>query len=345
MKAFAAWALLAAAATAGAQEPVPGPRPLEEYRAELVSLAAALEGDEVETARERARALLEERFEHAGEALWPDPTVLEPIARGLAPAQARAQARALRSLAEQLAGGAAAAPLAPDKALLERLAAQDAQAGLKRGGRVDAGLKPLKLSERVERAIESALAWVGRALRAVGDFILKLWPRRRPGAKEGLEVSSVTAALVAIAAAALVLLALRALRAKRGAPVPEHSEEVRGSSRDDDPLSRESDEWESYATELQAKGRLREALRAHYHAVLVSLLRAGLLAHQKGRTNWEYAAQLGPDLSFRPSFIELTRRFDGEWYGGRRTTVEGLAEYAAEARRVLRAARGALAPA
>ena len=60
------------------------------------------------------------------------------------------------------------------------------------------------------------------------------------------------------------------------------------SQRDADPLSREQDEWEKYAAELAAAGRLREAIRAWYHAVLVGLFRAGLLHHHKGRTNWEY---------------------------------------------------------
>jgi hypothetical protein len=329
-----------AALPALAQGPAAGSISLAEYRSELASIAEALENGGLETARERARALLAVQIASGEERLSPDATLLGPVAAGAAGAQAMAQARALRRLAGRLPSSAASSGTGPDRALLERLAAEQGRAELQRGGKVDLRLKPLKLSERVERALGDTADWLARQAERLWRLLRRLWPSRKPGGAAGLEVSSATTVLVSIAAAALVLLALRALAAKRGKPPSQLSEETHASSRDDDPLSRETDEWERYAAELAAKGRLREALRAHYHAVLVALLRAGLLSHQKGRTNWEYAAQLGPELGFRPSFIELTRRFDGEWYGGKRTTAEALAEYAQQAEHVLRAARG-----
>ncbi len=338
MRALAACWLLAAL-PAHAQEP-PAARSLDEYRSELVGIAEELEQGALESAGERARSLLATRVASGDETLAPDVSLLGPVAGGADAAQAPAQARALRRLAGRLPASADAPGAAPDRALLERLAAEQGRAELQRGGKVELRLKPLRLSERIERALEAAFDWLAKQAERLWRLLRKLWPSRKPGAATGFEVSSATTVLVSVAAAALVLLALRALGAKRGKAPSQLSEEVRASSRDEDPLSRETDEWERYASELQAKGRLREALRAHYHAVLVALLRAGLLSHQKGRTNWEYAAQLGPELGFRPSFIELTRRFDGEWYGGKRTTAEALAEYAQQARHVLRAARG-----
>ena len=69
--------------------------------------------------------------------------------------------------------------------------------------------------------------------------------------------------------------------------------------------------------------------------MLVALFRAGLLHHHKGRTNWEYVARLSPDTAWRPELIELTRRFDREWYGRERSSPEALRECASDARSIL----------
>jgi hypothetical protein len=73
--------------------------------------------------------------------------------------------------------------------------------------------------------------------------------------------------------------------------------------------------------------------------VLVSLFENGLLHHQKGRTNWEYAGQLSPELRWRPAFLDLTRLFDREWYGRRTSDAEAVRACAESARTILRAVR------
>lgn len=113
-------------------------------------------------------------------------------------------------------------------------------------------------------------------------------------------------------------LALRWLRAgpgRRETSSMTSGELTRQPGGDDNPLSREGDEWQRYADQLAAAGRLREAIRAWYHAVLVHLYRNGLLHYRQGRTNWEYIAALPPRLAWRTRFIDLTRRFEHEWYG------------------------------
>jgi hypothetical protein len=118
------------------------------------------------------------------------------------------------------------------------------------------------------------------------------------------------------------------------------SEPIRSTAADDDPLSRESGKWELYAQELAAAGRRREAIRAWYHAVLVALFRSGRLEPRKGRTNWEHAARLSPELSWRPTFLEITRHFDREWYGRDASSAASLAECAGLARSLLDAEVG-----
>jgi len=339
MRARAAMLLALAALPAAAQEPS-APLSLQEYRSQLGRIASALESGALEQARADAASLLEARVDFGGELLSPDVTLLAPLVEPAAAApDSAARARALRRLADELAAAAVSAPAPTDPRLLERLAAQQTEETLQRGGRVDPRLKPLTLSERARQALETAGDWFAKVIDWFVELLRKLSPRRSRGGRSGIEVSSATTALVAVFAAALMLLALRALRGKRTRPLPQDPAELPATSGDDDPLSREASEWERYAAELRAKGRLREALRAHYHAVLVALFRAGLLFHQKGRTNWEYVAQLGPELRFRPAFIEITRRFDSEWYGRRGTTPEALAEYASETGRILRSVR------
>jgi hypothetical protein len=155
----------------------------------------------------------------------------------------------------------------------------------------------------------------------------------------------VTVCIVAVALALLGLLAYRALR-RRGAGAVELSSgpAPAASQRDEDPLSRESTEWERYARELEAAGRTREAIRAWYHALLVTLFRRGTLHYQKGRTNWEYAAQLPPEARWRPDFVTLTRDFDREWYGRRNSEPDVLRDYASLVRRVLATVREAALP-
>ena len=93
----------------------------------------------------------------------------------------------------------------------------------------------------------------------------------------------------------LVILAFEVVRRSRARQTePVMASEPLSSKRDEDPLSRGASEWERYAAQLAAAGRLREAIRAWYHAVLVTLYGANILHYRKGRTNWEYVAGLAP---------------------------------------------------
>jgi hypothetical protein len=73
--------------------------------------------------------------------------------------------------------------------------------------------------------------------------------------------------------------------------------------------------------------------------VLVTCYSAGALHFRKGRTNWEYVATLPPSVPWRPEMIELTRRFEQEWYGSDASSDEALDECSASAKRILEAVR------
>ncbi|HEY0158666.1 MAG TPA: DUF4129 domain-containing protein, partial [Thermoanaerobaculia bacterium] len=150
---------------------------------------------------------------------------------------------------------------------------------------------------------------------------------------------AVTAVTIVIALAIALLAFEVARRSKRREKTAVAISEPVGSRRDEDPLSRGATEWERYAAQLAAAGRFREAIRAWYHAVLVTCYSAGVLHFRKGRTNWEYVATVAPSIPWRPELIELTRRFELEWYGHDQSTSDALDDCSGRARHILDALR------
>lgn len=299
---------------------------LEQYEQSVAALEQALDKGDLVTARQGAEALLAATVAVDEATLVPDRGLFEPLAKAPDLAAARAFEPRLGALRRALAAQLARVDRPLDEELLQRLAAAQASDSPR--------------GEGFEIAAEGGwLQALADLLRPLGDFVSKVWrefwewvrdllrPEKADGGwLSGFSLPSLVTVLVAVFALALAVLALRAWRARRrpaavtpaapGAPQPE----------DDDPLSRDAGGWRRYARELAAAGRTREAIRAWYHAVLVALYGRGLVSYRKGRTNWEVVAALSPGLGFRPSFIELTRLFDREWYGQRQSPPEALGE-------------------
>jgi hypothetical protein len=314
------------------------PLTVDEYAAELRAIEAALVGGALEEAARRAEALRPRQVEHAGERVAVDPVLVEAVvgARGGA---ARPALAMVRSVLRALPQGGTPPPV-PDRALLERVQRAERKAAPAAGGQV--GGMPLQPSvpQRFLDAIGAMGRWIGDAWRRFTDWLRRLWPRKEPPLEIEAGAPTVPVSVLVLAVAlVLAVLAVMVMRRSSRKEPSATSEPEKASRRDEDPLSREQDEWEKYAAELAAAGRTREAIRAWYHAVLVALFRAGLLHHQKGRTNWEYVARVPPQSDWRPDFIGLTRRFDREWYGRDRSAPDSLRECASEARGILRQVR------
>jgi hypothetical protein len=320
--------------------PGPGPLSLPGYVAALDELRADLEMGRRDEARGAARALRARQIAWENETLWPDPSVLEAVAQVDTPADARLQAARVRRLVEALGGESDRSMVTPQPDVLSRLVPEPE---IERGGEAPRlRVKPLTFPERVGAALLAVSDWIADALRKLRRWLRRLWPSRPgPGSGEAGATATVAVVFAVVVAVLLAILALRSLRRGGRAPIDAVSARALSSSRDEDPLSREVAEWESYAHELAGRRRWREAIRAWYHAVLVALFRSGRLHHQRGRTNWEYVSRLAPDLPWRAGFVRLTRRFDREWYGRRTSDGAALSECAREARDLLRAVRGA----
>jgi hypothetical protein len=315
-----------------------GPIGLGEYRDRLRSIQESIERGNLDEARSGARSLQSARVRHEGIDFIPDGTILEPVADAKDIAAAREAVRPLRALRAELdSARSGPADPAPDGALFERLrqeeelrrASPDGQVG---GPSLHAPKVPPSILERISAILEAIGDRIGRFLRWLLNLIFG-------GGGAGAQAPStryLVIGLVVLVLGTLGLVAMMALRRRRASvPMVALSEAPAMSAQDDDPLSRSATEWERFAAELMKSGRYREAIRAWYHAVLVSLFRAGALHYRKDRTNWEYAYALPSGVPWRTGFVEATRTFEREWYGRRDTAVETAESYQDQARRML----------
>jgi hypothetical protein len=315
-----------------------GPIGLADYRDRLRSIEESVERGNLEEARSRARTLQSVRVRHEGIDFSPDGTVLEPVAGAKDAAAARETLRPLKALRAELdavGGGPAGEP--PDGALFERLRQEEEQRRLapdqKIGGpTLHTPEVPPSLVERMMQFLE----WLGEKLNRFLNWLLRLVFGGRGSAAEVPSTRYLVIGLVIVVLGALGIVAVLALRRRRFSPTAVAVSEAPAiSAQDDDPLSRTASEWERFAAELMQARRFREAIRAWYHAVLVSLFRAGALHYRKDRTNWEYAYALPSGVPWRAGFVEATRTFEREWYGRRDTPVETAESYQSQALRML----------
>ena len=319
--------------------PDDGPITMEAYREELRNILTSVEAGDVFGAQETARELMKRKVVHRSIEFTPDPSIVGELERApdesrmtdLAP-RLEALLRALEDAPSEVSSSK------PDPKRLENLRRQQALENPVRGGdlTIPEGEVPQSWTE-----------WIGSVLERVGDLIERFfkWLGRTffgnsrvntPSTGTNFAMPGLVTILVVILLTIIGALAIIALR-KGEAPSMEFAASTGTSrdKRDEDPLTRTAGEWERRAIELAAAGRYREAIRAWYHAVLVTAFRAGILHYRRDRTNWEYASSLGPQVDWRPAFLEATRDFEREWYGRRNTAEETAEIFSRSARGIL----------
>ncbi|HEV7425695.1 MAG TPA: DUF4129 domain-containing protein [Thermoanaerobaculia bacterium] len=312
---------------------------LGQYEDALTRIRNLIAAGDLNTARAEATTLAGDDVAAAGGRFKTDSTLIAEVNKAR-PRDLAVETRIDATIAA-LRTAAPSNAVSIDQTLLLRLQKEQTVPELKRGGDVR-GIQPsTPLLQRMAKAIETAAKWIGDKIEKFFEWIAKFWPKDDPKKKPGSSAMRWTVgSLVGLILLTLGVLAFEVIRRsrKRARDVVEESAPLT-STRDDDPLSRGANEWERYAAQLAAAGRLREAIRAWYHAVLVTLYGANILHFRKGRTNWEYVAALGPEHAWRAQFIELTQLFEHEWYGSDDSNSEALAACSAAARHVLNAVR------
>lgn len=301
------------------------PLTVEQYVGALEHIDALLASQQLAAAQNEARGLMGAEVVWARGRFKADRALLAAIANAQR-AEGPHRARLLFAIdelrrASGMEGGRA------DRKLLDQIAAEQHVPPLPQGGEIDMTVEAdLPLLERVAQALGDAYEWVIEKLGELLDWFIDLFPR--DSERTATPAMRWIVMVVAIAIAILVaVLAIAVLRKSRAATDETTQTSVPlGSKRDEDPLSRGANEWERYAAQLAAGGRYREAIRAWYHAVLVSSFAAGILHFRKGRTNWEYIAALAPSFAWRADLMTLTRLFELEWYGLHESTSEAHQE-------------------
>jgi hypothetical protein len=314
---------------------------LAAYRQRLAAVEVRLRGGDWVGARSDAQNLLDDRIVYGKETLAPDASVLRPLAQAPDAATARAAAPRLARLVAALGEAPPAAPPQSNAKVLEEVRSRQAVAALPAGGRLPKG--NTSLLETIAEILAPFAEWLRDLWDRFLDWLAHLFPdEEEKPAFLGLKLPTLVTIIVCLFAMLGIWLAWRAFRNRRRGSAPSVAVSAPAPpAADDDPLSRGSSEWERYAAELAAAGRFREAIRAWYHAVLVTLFRRGALHYRKGRTNWEYVADLAPGYDWRSRYIELTRHFEREWYGRDASTSESLREAEDMARALLGSLREA----
>lgn len=313
---------------------------LDQYVRALARLQSLIASNQLATAQEEARRLSSVDVNSPQGRFHADSALLGEIAEAK-----RADVQLQQRIAVTIDEIHRIAPnitTTADPNLLNRVASEQAVPELTKGGELRVTPRMTPLSERIAKSLEAVWDWILKILGKIVDWIFDFMPGsvRRPGSTGGMRwiVATVVAAIVLL----IVFLAFEVRRRarKKAAPATESTAPL-GSQADADPLSRGASEWERYAAQLAQSERFREAIRAWYHAALVSCYAAGILHFRKSRTNWEYIAALAPSLAWRPEFISLTRRFEREWYGSSQSSLDAYDDCRRRARTVIDNVRGA----
>jgi len=312
---------------------------LTEYRDALARMRSLIAAGQIDAARAEAKSLAGSDVDSPNGRFQTDSTLLAEI-NAAKTRDLRVESRIDATLSA-LRDVASTKPIAADRSLMQRLQNEQRVRELPRGGDIHGPQVKAPLLKRIADAIRDAARWIIEKIGKLIDWLMRFWPdsetKKKP-ASTGMRWT--VGSLVAMILLVLGVLAFEVVRRSRKATPLAVAESIPlRSSRDDDPLSRGANEWERYAAQLAAAGRLREAIRAWYNAVLVTLYGANVLQFRKGRTNWEYVAALSPEIAWRPKIIQLTRRFEEEWYGSDQSSTDALDECSAAARSILEAVR------
>jgi uncharacterized protein DUF4129 len=310
---------------------------VREYADSLDRIRTLMVSKQIQQAHVEATALMGSEVEGGFRV---DDTLLHAVIVATTP-DIRLMSR-LAATAAQLRTASSGTLSTADQKLLRELEAQQSAGALKEGGEVFAPeIANASIFTRIAEATKKVIEWVAEKLSDFFDWLRKFWPDiRMPKQTPTGGMRWIVGAVVAAIALVIGILAFEVIRRSKRRPVEIAVESApASSSRDADPMSRGANEWERYAAQLAAAGRIREAIRAWYHAVLVTLYAAGVLTFRKGRTNWEYVSSLTPALPWRGDFVRLTRRFEHEWYGSANSDPDALSECRGVARGILTAVR------
>jgi hypothetical protein len=175
----------------------------------------------------------------------------------------------------------------------------------------------------------------------LGEWLKQLFEREpmhpegpRFAPEGGQRVANVLVVLLLVGVlgvlAAVLLRSLGARKGERAAALEVSTQDATTLAADPmNALSRPPEGWAHLADELAARGEYREAVRGLYLALLSRLHREGVIHYDSNLSNWDYLRHFRGHTEWKPSFRELTLRFDFAWYGHESVSAEGYRDFRA----------------
>jgi len=290
------------------------PLDLQAYRAAADEVAAHLAEGRVSAADSLGHNVAARGWRQGTSVLVADPAFT------VADDDTARRARRLLDVAARLGALAPGAP--PDRALLVSLLPPE------QIGDAASDLPVPDLFTRIGKWVTDTVSdigdWIARQIRRLIEGLL------RGGRSDGgwdITGLAVIGAIVLIAAGAAMIGVMLWRRSRQRLPPATAIEVPRAG---EEAIDRPIGEWERLASELAARGRHREAIRAWFNAGLATAFALGRLVHRRGRTNWEYVAQAPPQASWRMTMVGLVDTFEATWYGGREASADEAERFRAE---------------
>jgi len=200
------------------------------------------------------------------------------------------------------------------------------------------------------QAVKGAMHWIGKAVRAVWDWLEKIFTRSSPdgsesGASSGfawmflLQILAVIL-IVAICCVIAVIFLREWKQRQRIQVVVAEAAAAAPDLQDENVVASQlpEDAWLRLAVEMMDKGDFRLALRAYYLACLAHLSQRQMIAIAKFKSNRDYETELRRRARARPelhrAFSDNGAIFDRTWYGLHQVTQEAVSEFQANLERI-----------
>ena len=195
-----------------------------------------------------------------------------------------------------------------------------------------------RLARRVFEPFERAMDWAGGRIQEIFEWLREMLQTRSDIEKQpkvqapgGLTLLLAAGGFVLLLAGAYLVLRNRRLRKDTRRRVAAPVTAVDLSDEDLDASRLPEQEWLVLASNLEAEGDLRAALRALYLSNLAWLSTAGLVVIHRAVTNGEYRREVARKARATPALVQAfgdnVRQFEAAWYGWHAVTGEDYAAF------------------
>lgn len=187
----------------------------------------------------------------------------------------------------------------------------------------------------VEKKIEEVLDWITRLLNWLRHLLSNSIPRKSNVDSTASLVTRILIYVIVSVLALFLLFWIRKYFVENRRECRESEERVilgeQLSERDN------ANDLFSDAERLASEGKLRQAIRKSYIALLFSLGQKRILRISRNKTNRDYLREISSNSSIYPEVSDITEEFERVWYGFTEPQVEDWKSFRTKCLQVLNA--------